>query len=403
MPLESENIMIKPEKALAAVLDRAEAMPVVERDVNTSVLGHVTAENVRADGHYPSFDRALMDGFAVCVSDAGHTVSIIGEAAAGSMFRGSIKKGTCVEIMTGAPCPEGTGAVVMLEDTNRDGKNVVLPRDIPMGANFTPMGSEAEKDQVVVADGTRISPLTLAALALLGRKSVKVFDYPSMAVITTGNEVLVKEEEPRGPFIRNSNGPMLLAMAHEIGIQDVAHFHCRDNAESLAETFEKAGDRDITVTTGGVSAGKYDLVPGAMERFGATPVFHKVGQKPGKPLFFAAKGRRLFFGLPGTPLGTHQNFHRYVSAAVRKMTGLDSRRPVHTGRLSEPVQLKGGRFKYLLARVESDGEEFLVKPLFRGSSNLCAVPDANAYILTGGGGHRLEAGEEVQFEWTGAW
>jgi len=403
MPLERENIMIRPEEALVAVLERAERLPVVERHVNTTVLGHVTAQNVRADGHYPSFDRALMDGFAVRAGDAGRTVSIIGEAAAGSMFKGSIKKGTCVEIMTGAPCPEGTEAVVRFEDADRDGDTVVLPGNISMGANFTSMGSEAGKNQVIVTVGTRIRPITLAALALLGRQSVRVFDFPSMAVITTGDEVLVKGEEPGGPFIRNSNGPMLLAMAHETGIRDIAHFHCRDNAESLAETLEKAGDRDIIVTTGGVSAGKYDLVPGAIERFGATPVFHKVGQEPGKPLFFAVKGRRLFFGLPGTPLGTHQNFHRYVTAAVRKMTGLESQRPVHTGRLSETVHVEGGRIKYLLARVESDGKEFFVKPLYSGSSNLCAVPDANAYLLVGGGEHRLDAGEEVQFEWTGAW
>ena len=187
----------------------------------------------------------------------------------------------------------------------------------PGRRHIAAIGSECPAGEVVLSPGQPIAPLAVAVLASFGRGTVRVFRRPSMAIVTTGAELALPGRDPQPAQIRNSNGPMLAAMAQRIGIDRPTRLHAQDQVEAIADAIRRAGPREMIVISGGVSAGAYDLVPQAVEAVGAEIVFHKVAQKPGKPFLFARRARQLLFGLPGNPLACHLGFHRYVAAAVR--------------------------------------------------------------------------------------
>jgi molybdopterin molybdotransferase len=221
---------------------------------------------------------------------------------------------------------------------------------------------------------------------------------PSLALLVTGDELVHGGARPGDVEIRDSNGPMLTAMARAAGLANPTTVSVRDTPEALASALEASSTADVVVLTGGVSAGNYDLVPAALAAYGATVVFHKVRQQPGKPILFAVKGSRLFFGLPGTPLGCHLGFHRYVIPAARSLAGLAAT-PPEQGRLVAAWSTRSDRQQFLLARVERrDGVwETTVSPP-RGSSDLFTAWNANAYVEVPEGTRELAAGATVSFE-----
>lgn len=389
------------DEAMSIVLSATETCPVETLPI-VEASNRVLAQAVAADRDYPAFNRAMMDGFAVRTEDAGQWVEIIGEVAAGQQPEGSIRPGTVFEIMTGAPCPEGCEAVVKVEDTTREGKRVKLPDDIKAGQHFSPKGSECQMGRIVADVGDPVTALVVANLATVGIQTVRVIGRPSFSIISTGNEVLAKEADPTGVQIRDSNGPMLTAWALSLGAKAVHRRHAMDTEEDLARVLSESADDDIVILSGGVSAGKYDLVPRALAACGAELVFHKVLQKPGLPLLFAKKGRQLFFGLPGTPLGSHMSFHRYIKAVMFKMMGRKFEQRIFKGRLSAPLKLKGGRFKFVLVKAGRSPNGYTLDPTFgKGSSDVFANALANAYLRTEGGSKVLAEGEEFDFEWIG--
>jgi molybdopterin molybdotransferase len=384
--------MIDPTSALDLVLENTDLRPGVSLPLSEA-LGCILAEPVVTDRDYPPFDRAMMDGVAVHAGDAGTTVKVIGEVAAGTRFDRKIEPGTCVNIMTGAPCPENTDTVVKEEALQRSGDEVTLPEKIAVGKNIDRRGSERPAGAEVLDAGDEVTPLAAAVLATVGRTEVKVRAWPRIGLITTGREVVEPGAAPKPHQIRNSNGPMLAAMAARCMIE---RFHADDTEAALHESLERAGHCDVVLLTGGVSAGKYDLVPGQVEQYGAKILFHKVLQKPGKPLLFARNDKQLIFGLPGNPLAVHFCYHRYVQAAIRVMTGRPGRIAALEGVLAEAVGNKGKRHTFMLARAE----EGKVTPCRRvGMADLFTTVKANAYLYLPPGKREWSAGEPVEFNW----
>ncbi len=396
------KFFVPPDEALELVLEGVEPLEPVEVPREGS-LGRVLAEDVVADRDYPAFRRGMMDGYAVRLADAGAKVEVVGVVAAGHVPDVEVRPGTGVEIMTGAPCPPGTEAVVPREDTTREGGLVSLPATIRPDDNIAPQGSEAREGQVVVPAGRVVTPLALANMAAFGKERVLVHRAPRAAMITTGDEVVATSGEVGPAQIRDSNGPMIVAMARQAGCSEVDTFHSGDTVEALVEALRNAAARaDVVMLTGGVSAGRFDLVPNALLEIGATAVFHKVYQKPGRPLFFARRGRQLFFGLPGTPLGCHLGFHRYVWPVLQVMAGLPAARPGGEGTLAKPMREKGKRIKFRLVRVERSSDGWVIHPLpNEGSSDLYGPAQANAYVRIPDGEQHLPAGTRLPFEWTG--
>ena len=390
--------LLDPDRALALVLEAAPG-PRPERRPAADALGRILLEPVVAVVAQPPFDKAMMDGFAVRCADSGRRVDCLGEVAAGSVPGVQVSPGHVVEIMTGAPCPTGTEAVVKVEETKRENGRVKLPDVINEHQHIQIEASVCRPGDEVLPSGGVVSSVGLATAVAVGVAEVVVADAPSMTVITTGSEL----RAPNGPLgpaqIYNSNGPMLQAMAIRSGVEDVLTIDAEDTRKSLSVAIESADQAEIVVLTGGVSMGRYDLVPQTLVDLGWEQIFHKVRQKPGKPLLVAKKGERLAFGLPGTPLGSHFGFHRYVAAAIRKRLGLCGERPRHSGSLAEALWLKNGRTLFRLARAVRDGEGWLILPLeWNGSSDLVGPATANCYVRLEPGEHDLDTGAELMFE-----
>lgn len=390
--------LLDPDRALAQVLAHAPG-PQPRRRLLENAVGAVLLQPIHAKVAQPPFSKSMMDGFAVRVADAGSTVTRIGEVAAGGAPEPSLAPGQTVEIMTGAPCPPGTEAVVKVEDVRREGQQVTLPAAIEAGQHIQAAGALCQPDDEVIPAGDLLTPVTLAAAVAVGCHEAVVSSPPSLAVITTGDELTAPGEALGEASIFDSNGPMLEALARVAGAEHVRRLHARDTREALDEALGEAEDDDLVVLSGGVSMGRYDLVPAVLEAHGWEQVFHKTAQKPGKPILFARRGEQLAFGLPGTPLGSHFGFHRYVAAAMRKRLGQSVSRPIHRGTLSRPVHARGARTLFRLARAQRLDTAWRVDPLrWGGSSDLVGPARANCYLRIEPGEHHLEAGTEVSFE-----
>ena len=398
-----------PERALELVVLHTPAGTVREVPL-AAACGLVLAEDVAADRDYPPFARAMMDGYAVRLADAGRRVRVCGMVAAGQDPQAlgiEVTSGRAVEIATGAPCPAGSEAVVMREDVEGDGQTVELPRNIQAGQHIAPRGSDCTARTVVLAAGQQLTALGIGVLASFGRARIRVLAPPSLAIIATGNE-LVANHGPAGAVdIRDANGPMLAAQARALGLP-AALESARDSVEAIQQALARVSEADIVLFSGGVSAGRYDLVPAALVGVGAEVIFHGVAQKPGKPLLFARMGRRLLFGLPGNPLGSHLCFHRYVVAAVRKWLGLPARPAGRVARLATALDRLSERTLFQPARVEPDqgsadgGQGWRAFPAHtRSSADVFGAATANAYLRVPPGDGSVPPGGELGFEWIG--
>jgi len=393
-------------EALSRVLEAARPLPA--RPVPLAEAeGCILAQEIRSDRDGPPFNRAMMDGFAVRLADGGRTLPVSGEVAAGSAPEGPLVDGAPVRIMTGAPCPEGAEAVVPVEEVEEADGRVTLPPDIRSGRHIAPRGSDRRTGDLLLSPGDTMTPLAVAVAASTGNAVVTVIPRPTVAVVSTGNELSPVESDPGPHGIRDSNRPMMGALARGAGLHLAASLHAGDTERELELAFHQALEADLVIVSGGVSAGKYDLVPDTAQRCGVTPLFHKVWQKPGKPLFFGTTGRAtgsLFFGLPGNPLAVHFCFHHYVLPAARLLAGRSL--PTRQGRavLAEAFHPRGGRPSWLPSVVEPgrEGAPFLARLLqVSGSADICSAAPANALVHLDPERGPLEQGEGVDFFWLG--
>ncbi len=397
--------LVPPDEALQIVV-QATLKPTACSVPLLQATGRRLAEDVRADRDYPPFDRAMMDGYAVSGTDIGSDkpLRVAGQLAAGQTPTEPVVAGHCIEIMTGAACPKGTRAIVPGELVERDGRYARMPRDVLCQQHIALRGSESPEGSVVLQSGDVITPLAVGVLASVGHREVRVFLPPTVGILTTGGELIGSGQSPGSAQIRDSNGPMLAAMVLGCGLSVPQMHHADDRIEAIVEALHAMQACDLVVLTGGVSMGRYDLVPDSFRQIGAELVFHKVSQKPGKPLLFARRGRQLLFGLPGNPLAAHLCFHRYVAAAIRRWCGQPSAVPeIRLGRLLEPVRTGGNRTWFLLGRARrADTTEsgWHLQPLPGSSSaDLFGTSQANCYLEVPPGNRPVAAGKSLAFEW----
>jgi molybdopterin molybdotransferase len=395
--------MISHEEALNLVLQSATAMSPWRMPVEDA-RGHTLAEDVFADRDCPPFPRSMMDGYAVRLADAGRGLPVAGEIPAGSVWSGELVDGVCLEILTGAACPPGTEAVVPKELVERQADRVTLPGAISPGENIAAAGSECRQGERILRSGMNITPMAIGAMVAFGVQRVRVIPRPMLAVISTGEEFAPPGKPPGPGQIRNSNGEMLIAMARDYGIPGPWQRTVADRLEDIVRALRGVSQLDIVVLTGGVSAGTYDLVPQAIAKYGAERIFHGVNQRPGKPLLFARKDRQLIFGLPGNPLASHFGFHRYVSAAIRKMAGQAVAVDSFQGELVQPLAPKGGRPRFIpgQARYAADRPCQWQVGITAGvsSADIFRGCEANCYVEVPSN-RALEAGDLCAFTWLG--
>jgi molybdopterin molybdotransferase len=400
--------MLTIEQAEARVADRAAAvvsgdfMP-AERVPLGDAHRRVLRDEVRADTDSPPFRRSIRDGFAVRAEDVARVpreLDVIGESRAGLSFDGVVGSGLCAEIMTGAEVPAGADAVVMIEDTERlSGSRVRILKSVDRGRSVQDPGTECHAGDLILSPGRRIHAGDVGILASLGRAQVAVSRKPTVAIVSTGDELVGVDQVPGPAQIRNSNSLTLAAEVAEAGGDATLLGIARDDPAELREKIGRALGSDIVITSGGVSMGKYDLVAGVFRDFGVQVEFEKVAMKPGKPTVFGWKDRTFVFGLPGNPVSTIVSFRLFIRPLIRRM--LHSDHPGNTVLEAELVSAAGcdpARAACVPAAVCFDEGRYRLEPVrWKGSSDLVGLAKANAYALIPRQDGELPPGTRVRF------
>lgn len=343
--------------------------------------GCVLDEDVVAAAPLPGFDNSAMDGYAVRAADvAGATpmaavsLPVIGDIAAGTKRVLSIQAGVCARIMTGAPIPPGADAVVPVEWTDGDARQVRIGNGPPVGAYIRKAGEDVRAGDTVVSKGALVGATQVGLLAAAGRRTVLVRPKPRVVVISTGSE-LVDLGEPLGyGQVVDSNSYALTAAVREAGAFAYQVGIVPDDPRALKRAIEDhLIQADLIVTSGGVSVGAYDVVKAVLAEMG-TVGFHQVAMAPGKPQAFGVVGDDIpIFGLPGNPVSALVSFEVFVRPALRRMLGAEPLgRPQVTATLTQPIRKSAGKRAFLRVYVTRQGDQVFAEPTGGQSSHLLA-------------------------------
>jgi molybdopterin molybdotransferase len=363
------HVMLTFEQALAEVRRRVEASrpaPAQETVTLAAARGRILGEDLVADRDYPPFNRSTRDGFAVRAADVARTpvnLRVIGLARAGEPFSGAAAPGSAVEIMTGAPLPEGADAVVMVEQTREaasDGpsvRRVEILKPVAPFENVVRRASEAAAGSRVLPRARRLGPGEIGLAASIGRSELNVCARPRVAILPTGDEVVPVDRVPEWFQIRNSNAQALAAQVEAAGALPCMLDIAPDTREGVRRLIERGLACDLLALSGGISVGKYDFVGEVLKELGAEVFFQGVAIRPGKPVTFGRVRDRFFFALPGNPVSTFVTFELFVRPALALLGGGTFEAPLFLrARLRKPVRQTTGLSMFMPARADHNGE-----------------------------------------------
>jgi len=367
--------MLTPEGAERLILD---AIPLFHKEdcAISEAHGRVLRSDLRADRDLPPFDRVTMDGFALRASAlaAGVTRFRVEATQAAGMrpFDLGPKDNACIEVMTGAVLPAGADCVIPYEETDREGGWVAVAPvgAAPPGTNVHRRGSDHRMGEVIVRAGVRLTGREIAVAAACGHPALTVAHSPKVAVVSTGDELVEVDALVAPHQIRRSNDHSLRAALIEAGYPRADRFHLRDIQHEIEHMlWHIIAEYDVVLITGGVSKGKFDFLPGELERQGVRKVFHGVAQRPGKPFWFGLSARLTpVFALPGNPVSSYTCLHRYVLPALDHASGMPPTAPLLAA-LAQPVAVRQ-RLAWLVPVRLSSGPraELLATPGAVGTS-----------------------------------
>jgi molybdopterin molybdotransferase len=389
--------MRTPEEAIALILERVAPLRSREDVPLEQARGRVLARDALSDLDLPPFEKSAMDGFAVRSADfaaagSARTLALAGESRAGAPFQGRVAPGQCVAISTGAELPGDCDAVVMVERSERLEQGVRLDDAPRPGQHVCHRGEDLRTGETVLRAGRRLRPDDLSVLAAVGCQPVPVFARVRVALLTTGDELVPADQQPRAGQIREGN-TLYLAAALEAAGAAVSNLGIvRDDARALEQRFRSALEtHDVLVTTGGVSMGVHDLVGAALERVGVVPLLHKIAIKPGKPLWFGQRGAQPVFGLPGNPVSCLVGFHAFVRRALARMSGAgeeewaEERLPLGRWRGAPLKENPRQQNHPVRARQAADGLVDLEPLTWRSSADIVGITRADGLAVVAAG------------------
>jgi molybdopterin molybdotransferase len=346
--------MISVEEALSRVLAPLKALPPEQVSIADAV-GRVLAEDVAARRTQPPFAVSAMDGYAVRAADVEQVpvnLRIIAEIPAGAGFSGLLDKGEAARIFTGAPLPGGADAIVIQEDTERDGDTVRVVEGAKLGTYVRRAGLDFSEGEVLLHKGTRMTPRHVGLAAAMNRPWLFVYRRPVVGILSTGDEV-VMPGEPIGPHqIVSSNALALAAFVTACGGAPVALGNAPDDADALRTFAAGARGIDLLVSTGGVSVGEHDLVRGVLSEDGLSIDFWEIAMRPGKPLMSGRYRSTPMIGLPGNPVSTMVCSLLFLKPAMERLSGLpENSEPQQMARLGRDLRQNDRRQDYLRSRL----------------------------------------------------
>jgi len=340
----------------------AEAKQIVDGNVSTLApikcvlkvaADKVLAEDVYAAIDIPAFPQSNMDGYAFSFQGwkQHKKLKIIGEVAAGISKQISLDPGKAVRIFTGGAIPMGADTVVMQEKVKADNQELTIEDEtLQAGTSVRPKGSEIKAGALALAKKSTLSPAAIGFLAGIGVAEVKVYPNPSISIIVTGNELQQPGRHLEHGQVYESNSFALTAVLKQLQIDDVQVLYAIDNPQIVTSYLHRALEQsDVVLLTGGISAGDYDFVLQSTKECGVEELFHKVKQRPGKPLYFGQKADKLVFGLPGNPSSVLTCFYQYVTLALEKLSRRKRILPTLRVPLSKAVQKAAGLTHFLKA------------------------------------------------------
>ena len=407
--------MISVDEALTIILD---AIPVLglERVHILDSLGRVLGEDVHAPYSIPPWDNSAMDGYAVMHGDIEGAsrrnpavLTVVGDLPAGYTAQKPIFRGEAIRIMTGAPIPGGCDTVVKVEDTGAEGDRVKIFNVPARGEHIRRAGEDVMQGSLVLSRGSILRPAAVGMLSSLKRSVISVFRRPTVAVISTGDELIDVDGELSAGKIVGSNTYSLASLVKDSGGQPLVLGIARDNPEALRSIFRAALAADMIISSGGVSVGDYDLVKDMLLELGAEMKFWKVHMRPGQPLAFGVIGGKPTFGLPGNPVSCMISFEQFVRPAILKASGHTRIfRPLIEARLKEPIRKKEGKRYFLRCCISvEDGAYAVTTTGGQGSGILLSMVKADGLIVLPETKSEFAAGTMVKvqvlnrdFEWS---
>lgn len=431
--------MISVEEAQKIILEHTVPNP-PKRVSLQEALGLVLAEEVIASHDLPPFTSSAMDGYALRSGDTARAsetfpcrLQVVEDLPAGKVARRKVKAGTCARIMTGGLVPNGADAVLMLEETELTGEEVKgrlrsapppparglepragtapdtpgkpvassavkIKRIVSAGENIRYQGEDIRKGKTALEKGTVINAQQVALLAALGVSRPLVFPRATVAILSTGNELVPVSKKLSPGKIRDSNSHTLEALLRQTGADPVRLGIAKDSPTSLRKKIREGLAQDLLLVAGGISVGAYDLVKKVFLEEGVGEIFWKVNVKPGKPLFFGKRGKTLVFGLPGNPASSFVSFEIFVCPALRRMMGRSEPFPIfERGILVKEISHRNGRVEFIRAVAEKrNGTLFVRSAGPQGSHCLSSLVQANALIRLDGKTAKAGEGEEVE-------
>jgi molybdopterin molybdotransferase len=390
--------MLTVDEALRRLLSNAaplstEVVPLAQ--ARCRVLG----ADVAARRTQPPFPASAMDGYAVSAADVGRVptvLKLVGTAAAGHGFTGSISGGETVRIFTGAPVPAGADAVVIQEDADADGSSVVVKAPARVGENVRQAGADFSAGESLLAHGRRLAARDLMLCAAAGHAEVVVHRRPTVAILATGDE-LVAPGEPTGPGQIISSIPSgLRGLVEAAGGEPRDLGIAQDTLKSLDHRISAATDADVLVTIGGASVGDHDLVNKALTSRGLDLAFWRIAMRPGKPLMYGRLGGQHVLGLPGNPVSASLCAQLFLMPLIRALSGAEPVAPMRTAVLAEPIEANGPRQHYMRAVTVSSDMPPRVRPIGPQDSSLMAnLSRSDCLIVVAPGAPAVTAGTVV--------
>ncbi len=354
--MKSPAKLLPVDEARASILKGVK--PVGCEEVKLSAaIGRVLQKPIKTTRDQPAFACSAMDGFAVRandVTDVPVILNVIGEAKAGGAFSGRLKRGEAVQIYTGAPLPAGADAVVIQEDTTIEGPQVTITESSERGQFVRGRGFDFKRGETLVEPPRILTARDIGVAASANCDKVTVRRKPVIALIGTGDELVLPGERPRDDQIISSNNAALTSFIDHFGGVAVDLGLVADRVADIKQAIKKTRDADVVVTIGGASVGKHDLVQRALSESGITLSFWRIAMRPGKPLMFARRGQQRIIGLPGNPVSAMVCARIFLKPLLDALLGLPAENPIIKARLGTALPRNDERQDYLRATVERD-------------------------------------------------